>query len=305
MAQSQINHAVIISHYLGIQDTNECLASVAKANRSGVTVYLIITGSKTGLKLDYPWLSIITTPKNLGYSGSNNLGITRALHDGSELITLLNNDTIISPNLFTAIQHFYRRYPKLGAVSGKIYFSPGREFRTTEYNKNQLGKIIWYAGGLIDWANILASHRGVDQVDIGQFETRYHTEFATGCLLTTTRYALDQVGLLDERYFLYLEAVDLSIRLKRAGYQVTYDPVQVIWHKNAGSTGGSGSDLHDYYLTRNRLLFGFQYAGVRAKFALARHSVKLLVSGRPWQKEAVKDYYTRQLGQKASLHSKV
>ena len=69
----------------------------------------------------------------------------------------------------------------------------------------------------------------------------------------------------------------------------------VVWHANAQSTG-VGSSLQDYYITRNRLLFGLRYAPLRTKLSLVKQSLNLYLSGRPWQRRAVLDYYTNNLG---------
>jgi len=76
-------------------------------------------------------------------------------------------------------------------------------------------------------------------------------------------------------------------------------PQSRIWHKSSGSSG-SGSKLHDYYLTRNRLMFGFKYARARTKFALLRQSLRQIISGRPGERKGVIDFYLRRLG-KGSL----
>ena len=104
---------------------------------------------------------------------------------------------------------------------------------------------------------------------------------------------IKDIGLLDENYFLYYEDNDYSMRAKKSGYRLVYQPKSIIWHKNAGSTGGSGSKLQDYYITRNRLLFGNRYASIRSKIALNREAMRLLISGRDMQKKGVKDYFAK------------
>jgi len=74
-----------------------------------------------------------------------------------------------------------------------------------------------------------------------------------------------------------------------------YTPKTKIWHKVARSSG-IGSDLNDYFITRNRLLFGIRYTKFRTKFALVRESFKLLLTGRRWQKIGVRDFYLGRFG---------
>jgi len=104
-----------------------------------------------------------------------------------------------------------------------------------------------------------------------------------------------KIGLFDKKYFLYFEDVDLSLRVKKAGFKVIFCPKAKIWHLNSGSSG-SGSSLHDYFITRNRLLFGMKYASLRSKIALIKESLELLKNGRKWQKIGVRDFYFRRYG---------
>lgn len=109
------------------------------------------------------------------------------------------------------------------------------------------------------------------------------------------REVLEEIGFFDERYFLYLEDADFSQRAKRKGWKILYWPRAILWHKVSQSSG-IGSQLNDYYITRNRLLFGMTYAGVRAKLALLKESVKLMFVGRKWQRAGVADFYMGRFG---------
>jgi len=116
-----------------------------------------------------------------------------------------------------------------------------------------------------------------------------------------SREVLEKVGLFDEKYFLYYEDNDLSQRAKKQGFKIIYQPKAILWHLNAGSTGGSGSILHDYYITRNRLLFGFKFTSMRARLALVRESIKLMFLGRAWQRKGALDFYLGKFG-RGSYH---
>ena len=94
---------------------------------------------------------------------------------------------------------------------------------------------------------------------------------------------------------MYLEDVEFCQRAKEAGFKVIYTPKARLWHLNAGSSE-VGGPLHDYYLTRNRMLFGMQYAPWWTRFALIRESIKLLFAGRKWQKAGIRDFYLRRFG---------
>ncbi len=100
-------------------------------------------------------------------------------------------------------------------VGGKIYFEKGYEFFKDKYKDDQRGKVIWYAGGKIDWNNVYGVARGVDEVDKGQFERVEDTDFATGTCMLLSRKALREVGMFNERYFMYYEDTELSVRMKK------------------------------------------------------------------------------------------
>jgi GT2 family glycosyltransferase len=181
-------------------------------------------------------------------------------------------------------------------VSPKIYFYPEREFHQDAYTKEERGKVVWYAGGLIDWENVYAYHRGVNEVDHGHFNTPEETMFATGCCIGVRAEVIREVGKLNQDYFFGLEDLEWSMRVKAAGYTIWYQPDAVIWHKNAGSSGGSGSEIHQYYQTRNRLLFGMRYASVKTRIHLIKQAVNQMVSGNTHEKMGTKDYFLHRLG---------
>ncbi len=280
--------------------TLECLESVERIEKKGFELFVnvIDNGSREVFKTKNEYknfvLKILRSDQNLGFSGGQNLGIKQALRDGADYIVVLNNDTILDKNLIVSLITTFKE--GMGIVSPKIYFAKGYEFHKERYSEKEKGKVFWYAGGIFDWSNMIASHRGVDEVDKGQYDKLSEIDFATGCCMAIRSDVFERVGFFDEKYFLYLEDSDLSNRLKKKGLKIIYQPEAVLWHKNASSAGGSGSILQDYYITRNRLLFGFKYANLRTKLALIRESVKIIISGRRWQKQGAIDFYLGKFG---------
>lgn len=221
----------------------------------------------------YPDVELIRSKTNLGFAGGNNLGLKRALEAGSDFFLLLNPDTKVSRDfLIELLKPFISTMNPVGLASPKIYFYPGFETHGNRYQKSDLGRVLWYAGGIIDWKNVVGGHRSVDLVDSSnqQPETRAHvtTDFATGCCLLISRPVIEKIGLLDEKYFFSWEDVDYSVRAKKAGFDVLCVPKSLIWHKNAATSGGPGSILQDYYQTRHRLIFAFKYAPIKTKVLL-------------------------------------
>lgn len=235
---------------------------------------------------------------NSGFTGGCNRGIKYALRHHYDYVLLLNNDILINDKnlvaeLFTAAEN----NPQAGIIGPKIYFAPGHEFHKARYQLSEIGHVFWFAGGKIDWANIMNQHRGVDEVDVGQYDQQETTEFVSGCCMLMPTSVFKKIGLFDNKYFLYFEDGDLNERVKRAGYSLLYAPAAKLWHLAGGSTGGIGSSLQDYFLTRNRMLFGLRYAPIRSKIALIRESIRFLFTGREWQRKGIKDFYLRNFGQ--------
>ena len=271
--------ATVILIYGKSPNLEECLVSLNAINSSGIDNKIIVVDN---------------SKHNIGYSGGNNKGIHQALAGGAEAVLLLNDDTKVDKLVLTEMLEALKD-KQVGMVSPKIYFYPGFEYHKDRYNPKDRGKVIWYAGGQIDWDNCLGVHRGVDEVDVGQYQKKEETEFATGCAVLIKREVFETTGLYDERYFLYLEDLDLSVRVKNAGFKIIYQPKAIVWHKNAQSSG-FGSGLHDYFFTRNRLLFGFEHASFKTKFALVRESIRIFLTGNNWKRRGVLDFYLRKFG---------
>lgn len=271
--------ATVILIYGKSPNLEECLASLKSAKHPGIDNKIIVVDN---------------SKDNTGYSGGNNRGISQALAGGAEAVLILNDDTKIDKSFISEMVKALSD-KEVGLIAPKIYFYPGFEFHKDRYKPKELGKVIWYAGGMIDWDNCLGVHRGVDEIDAGHYQRKEETGFATGCAVLIRREVFEKIGLYNEEYFLYLEDLDFSVRALRAGFKIIYQPAAVVWHKNAQS-GGFGSGIHDYFFTRNRLLFGLKYASVKTKFALVRESIRVFLRGNSWKRKGVIDFYLRKFG---------
>ena len=293
---------VIILNWNNKDLTLECLQSLQKINKpvkSKVSFLVVDNGSADDsvkvIKKAYPQVLILENKKNLGYAEGNNKGMEYALEKGADYLLVLNNDIEVDKDFLVRLIKVAEKEKKAGLFSPKIYFAPGYEFHKERCKEKERGKIIWYAGGMIDWDNILSPHRGVNEVDKGQYNQIVETDYASGSCMLIKREVLEKIGFFDKKIFMYWEDSDLSQRAKRAGWKVLYVPQAKTWHKVASSSAIGGS-LNDYYLTRNRLLFGLRYARLRTKIALFRDSIRFLLKGRKWQKIGARDFYLMRFG---------
>ncbi|MBU4210188.1 glycosyltransferase family 2 protein [Patescibacteria group bacterium] len=237
-------------------------------------------------------IQILQTSSNLGYANGNNFGIKQALKENFDYILVINNDVLVDPDFLQILLKSAQKNPKLAILGPKIYFAKGYEFHKNRYKKNELGNIIWSAGGYMDWDNILGSNIGVDQIDKGQFN-KFTTkiDFISGCCMLVKSKLFKEIGLFDKKYFMYLEDIDFCQKAKKAGYKLAYIPDSKIWHLNAQSSG-TGGNLHHYFISRNRLLFAMRHASFRVKLAIIRQSVEKLFSSKySWEKRGIIDFY--------------
>lgn len=295
--------AIVILNFNNAKDTIECLKSIRANSQfdAEIKTFIIDNCSRNEdiklLKINLTNETLIENKINQGYAEGNNIGIKLALKNGCGYILLLNNDVILAKDFLKQLIKIIRINSQIQILSPKIYFAPGYEFHKTRYKQKDLGRVIWYAGGIIDWQNILPSHRGVNEVDMGQYDETTKTDFATGCCILVNKEVFNHIDLFDKRYFLYWEDIDFCERAKRQGYKIFYTGKAYLWHKNASSSGGAGAKTSIYYQTRNRLLFAFTYASLRSKIALLKESIRLLLIGEDWQKKAIWDFFILKFGQ--------
>jgi len=301
---------LIILAYNGINLTLDVLDCISKLNLRGINAETIVVDNASkddtttvlkDFKLPNMDFKLIANKENLGFAGGNNVGMKDAVKRGADFIVLLNNDIIIPKNLLKVLVDIALENPKYGLITPKIYFAKGYEFHKERYSKKDLGKVLWYAGGIIDKKNVYSFHRGVDKVDKGQYDKEGETDNANAACVLIRGDLIKEIGYLDEKMFLYWEDADFSRRAKNAGWKVIYTPKTHLWHKVSVASGGPGGEINDYFITRNRLIYGFRYSPLRTKFALVRDSVRLLFIGRKWQKMGVIDFYIRRLGKGSKI----
>ena len=296
--------SLIILNWNARSMTQEELENVAQLDTRGLdTTCVVVDNGSTDDSLeklssyDLPNMNykFIETNENLGYAGGNNAGLKYSFKQGFDYAILLNNDVILPKDILIKLIGIAEKDQKIGLLAPKMYFAKGYEFHKDRYKKEDCGKVIWYAGGFIDWKNVYLDHRGVDEVDYEQYNKEEVVDVANGACLLIRNKLIADIGYLKDRYFMYWEDADYCLRAKNAGWKVVYTPKTELWHKVAQSSG-IGSSLNDYFLTRNRLEFGLRCAPLKTKFALIRESVKLLLKGRQWQKIGVTDFYLGRWG---------
>jgi GT2 family glycosyltransferase len=188
-------------------------------------------------------LTVIRTGDNLGFAGGNNVGLCWVQARGdAQYVWLLNNDTVVQAEALSELVAALEADRDLGAAGSKLllYGEP---------------RTLQVAGGgpIRPWQG-LAVNMGEFEPDDGKWDQPSRLDCIVGASLCIRTAALCQVGLLDERYFMYSEEMDWCIRLRRAGWSLAYTPGSRVWHKVNRSVGGA-SPMRDYFAVRSSLLW--------------------------------------------------
>ncbi len=261
------------------------LISSITCQTSGIFSLTVVDLTEEDVRQPVPWLRKIEdrvtylTGENKGYAHGVNIGISHAIKRGDKLLAIINPDVVLDPDFILHATHTLASHPRT-IIGGKILYAPGFEYHTKSpaqshipYTTSPGTHYIWYAGGAFDWAHATSSHRGVDELDSAQYDSAEPTQFVTGCCMIYDRTVHDIVGEWDARYFMYYEDADYCVRASKIGIRIWYDPSIILWHKNAQSTGGSGSPLHTISMARSRLRFGLKYAPLRTRLHLIKDYV--------------------------------
>jgi len=201
--------------------TADCIRSLQNMSGCRPDILIVDNGSRDGsierLTAAFPDITIIGNEHNLGFAAGCNIGMRLAIAKGYDFALLVNNDTIVEPKMLEELEAQFLD-PSIGVVSPKIYFfdRPDR---------------LWWAGGSFNEWTGNGRHIGWKQADCGQFNSPRDIDWFTGCVALLRCEALKSVGMFDEVLFGNAEDLDLSLRLRKAGYRIRYAPASALWHK--------------------------------------------------------------------------
>jgi GT2 family glycosyltransferase len=269
--------SIITINYNGFKDTSELIDSLQTHVSLSYEIIVVDNASKINeaklLQKKYSHIIAIRSEKNLGFSGGNNLGISKAK---GKYIFLLNNDTFIEEDTFHYLIEKLDSSPKTGAVSPKIKFA---------FSPRKIQFAGYIPLGRITLRNDLIGFGGADNE---QFDTPIRTPYCHGAAMMVKKEVIEKVGYMSEIYFLYYEELDWSTQIRKAGYELWYEPRCTIFHKESQSTGQQ-SYLRTFYLTRNRLLYAWRnrygitrYLSIFYQLAVAapKNTLVFLLKGR-------------------------
>ncbi len=262
MGQSDISNlpslAIIIVNWNSYNVTAACLLSLRSIDYGNFETIVVDNGSEDNsveeIRAQFPEATLLRNSENRGFTGGNNTGIQYALDQGKDLIMLLNNDTIVTSGFASILIKELLIDKSIGAIHPKIMYNQERE-------------IIWSAGGFMNFFFFLTKQRGLNEKDLGQYNESSDVEWVTGCCFLTRSKIVREVGLLDDKFFIYYEDGDWSFRIKAHGYRLRYEPRSLIYHEvgksnenRKGHEEGNISPFTRYQSVRNHLFLVRRYA---------------------------------------------
>ncbi len=191
-----------------------------------------VDGSVAELRQKFPWVKVLVNEKNLGFSRANNQAIRESR---GRYVLLLNPDTVVEEDSLLKCIDFMDAHPDAGALGVKMIDGKG-EFLPESKRALPTPAVSFYK--MFGLASLFPRSRRFGQYHLGHLnkDETHPVDVLAGAFMFLRRETLEQTGLLDERFFMYGEDIDLSYRITRAGYLNYYFPETTIIHYKGEST---------------------------------------------------------------------
>jgi len=231
--------SVVILTFNGKEYIKDCQSSLLEQTYPNIEVIVVDNASQDGspelIDEQFPAVNLIRNNSNLGFAAGNNMGI-RLTH--GDYIALLNQDTKTASTWVEELVKTAEQDKKIGMCLSKLLYMN----EPTRLNSS----------GMLIYKDLSIVNRGIGDVDYGQYDQYEETFASHGAAAFYRRTMLDEVGLLDEDYFLLGEEIDLAFRARFAGWKCIYVPTAVVYHARSAHLG-LYSPLKLYYTERNRI----------------------------------------------------
>lgn len=210
----------------------------------------------------FPNVTFLRSEENLGFAGGNNLGIAQSSGD---YLFLVNNDTEFTEDLVEKLVATLDSNTKIGMVSPKIRYFDNPD-------------ILQYVGFTpMNYYTARNKCIGQFEKDAGQYDhLNGKTGFVHGAAMMIRKEAITKAGLMAENFFLYYEEMDWCDRVRKAGFEIWVNTSAIIYHKESISVG-KNSQLKEYYMNRNRILYIRRNANVFCRLVFYVHFSFLVV----------------------------
>jgi GT2 family glycosyltransferase len=265
---------IIIVNYRTAELTVNCLRALSTqvADLGGGHVVVVDNDSGDGSveKLNVAieragwsgWASVRPLDRNGGFAYGNNAGFRAALAsaDHVDYVMLLNPDTVVREGAIKALVDFMEEHPRAGIGGSLLENAEGGVESSAHRIHSPLGELV--TGARLDLLSRLL-HRYV--VSESPSAEAHRCDWVSGASLIVRRGVIEQVGLMDDGYFLYFEEMDYCRRAQRAGWECWYVPASRVMHIEGASTGIRATDKRraKYWYDSRRRFFVKHYGITR------------------------------------------
>ncbi len=216
-----------VKHYLA-----QCLFSLKRALKCIDAEVIVVDndskdGSVTYLKQVHPWVRYVEAGSNLGFSKANNLAIRESRGD---CVLLLNPDTVVGEHVIIDALRFMDAHPKAGGVGVRMLNADGSDALESRRGVPTPSAAFWKMTGL---CRRYPRSRRFARYYMGwlPWDCPAQIEIMSGAFCLVRKRALNEVGLLDEDFFMYGEDIDLSYRILQGGWENWYLPLRILHYK--------------------------------------------------------------------------
>jgi GT2 family glycosyltransferase len=255
--------SIVIVNYNVSYFLEQCLFSVAQAIENiEAEVWVVdnasVDNSVSMVKEKFPWVKLIESKDNLGFSKGNNLAIHQC---EGEYILLLNPDTVVEEDTFSKCIHYMDQHPDVGGLGVKMLDGNGHFLPES---KRGLPTPIVSLYKIIGLSSLFPRSERFAKYYLGHLsnEETHEIEILSGAYMFMRKSVLDQVGVLDEAFFMYGEDIDLSYRIIKGGYKNVYYPeTRIIHYKGESTKKGSINYVLIFY--QAMIIFANKHFSIR------------------------------------------
>lgn len=243
-----------------------CLQAIVRGRKMlDLEIIVVDSGSTDAsaamVRQAFPWVKLVTCDENVGFPKGNNLGITRA---SGRHILLLNPDTEVQAGALSTMADYLEKHPDVGVVGPQL-LNPDGSVQSSRRRFPTLATAFLESTWLQDIAPKAVLHRYY-ALDLPDGEPA-EVDWLTGACLMVRRQVVDEVGGLDEAYFMYSEELDWCRRIKAAGWRVVYVPAAQVLH-HVGKSSEQAVTARHVNFQRAKLRYFRKYHGRPAAAAL-------------------------------------
>ncbi len=243
--------AVIIVNWNQRDLLLEAVESVVNSSWSKIKVIVVDNASGDGsvdaVRQAFPEVEVIVNDHNLGFGEGSNQGLELAINEEIEYVLFLNNDATLDVETVTGLIDLLERKPEAGAAAPYIFYYDRRD-------------VIWYGGGEGSRWRGRIGHRFLRQKFIADKHKAETTDYLTGCAFIARTEVLKSLGGFDTSIYLYSEDVDLSLKLRKAGWQLWVQPDAKVYHRISVTSGGELSPFKAFHRARSNMIIVKRWA---------------------------------------------